>query len=123
MNSNTYGSSHRGWNPIALLNDLYTAWRLLWHPRVPFILKLFLPVLAAIYWVWPLDLIPGVPIDDIAVLLLAARFFVQMAPADVLDELRGRWGGGLSGGHSPGDASSGDDANTVSTTWRVIDDE
>ena len=104
---------------MALLTDLVTAWRLLWHPRVPVTLKLFLPVLAAAYWVWPIDLLPGMPFDDVAVLLVAARFFVNMAPKDIVNDIRFSRGFG-----SRNDTKSEwDDGDTVSTTWHVVDDE
>jgi uncharacterized membrane protein YkvA (DUF1232 family) len=74
-----------------LLRDLTVAWRLLWDPRVPGLLKLLLPVLALIYLLSPLDLLPGLPFDDIAVLLAAARLFVALAPrTSVADAFRGR---------------------------------
>ena len=96
-----------------------TAWRLLWHPRVPVTMKLFLPVLAAAYWIWPIDIMPGMPFDDVAVLLLAARFFVQMAPKDIVNDIR--FGSGF--GQQHGNQSTWDDGDTVSTTWHVVDDD
>ena len=72
----TGNSAHRsppgGWNLSSIVRDVGIAWRLFWDPSVPSLLKLLLPVLALIYWISPLDLIPG-PFDDIAILLLAAR--------------------------------------------------
>lgn len=103
------------WNVEAILRDFATAWRLFWSPRVPAALKLLLPVVALVYWLSPLDLLPGLPLDDIAVLILALRFFVQMAPTDVVQEMRG-------GRTQPPPHPSTDD-NTIDTTWRVVDDK
>lgn len=107
--NSTSGAS--GLNPAALLNDIFTAWRLLWSARVPVGLKLLLPILALVYWFSPIDLMPLNPIDDIALLILALKLFIQFAPDDAVDQTRG----------NPGSHSSGDD--TIDTTWRVIDDE
>jgi len=49
------------------------------NPRVPLYLKLLLPAGALAYWFWPMDLLPGLPIDDVAVLLIALRVFLSLA--------------------------------------------
>lgn len=108
-----------GWNPAALANDLATAWRLLRSPQVPTALKVLLPAAAALYWVSPIDLLPGLPIDDIALMIIALKLFVQMAP-DV--------SGPATGGQAAGDARRGNNANgnatgdVVDTTWSVVED-
>lgn len=96
------------WNLQAILRDLGAAWRLFWDPKVPVLFKLLLPVAAMIYWVWPIDLIPGIPLDDIAVLILALRLFVQLASPSTPP--------------SPAATPANDDDNTIDTTWRVIKD-
>jgi uncharacterized membrane protein YkvA (DUF1232 family) len=106
-------SGARGLNPVALLNDIFTAWRLLWSARVPFGLKLLLPVLALVYWFSPIDLLPLNPIDDIALLILALKLFIQFAPGEAVDEVQGN---GRRASYSDGD-------DAIDTTWRVIDDE
>ena len=107
-------SSYRGasgnWNIGAVMRDASMAWRLFWNPQVPATLKLLLPVAALIYWVSPVDLIPGLPFDDIALLILALKLFVQLAPEAAKRSAP-----------SQPDAAAGD-ADTVDTTWRVIDD-
>ena len=62
-----------------LLNQWMQAGRLVLDSRVPFNLKLMLPIAAVVYWLWPLDLMPGLPFDDIAVLFFALTFFVKLA--------------------------------------------
>lgn len=90
-----------------LIHHGQLAWRLLRHPRMPLIYKL-IPALAVIYIVSPLDLVPDFfPVvgylDDLTILLLALKFFIQLAPPDVMDEVEGR-------------------AQAVPTTFRVHDD-
>jgi len=92
------------WNLQAILSDLKEAWRLIRDPSVPTILKLLLPGAAVLYFIWPLD-IPG-PFDDIAILILALRFFVQLASPSPTS--------------APPPSAPPEDANTIDTTWRVI---
>jgi uncharacterized membrane protein YkvA (DUF1232 family) len=94
-----------------LINEMVTAARLAFDGRVPFHLKLMLPIAALVYWIWPIDLMPGLPFDDVAVLILALHFFVQMAN-QVLD--------GKQGVTTPQGAASSD-GNVVDTTWRRIE--
>ncbi|MEZ4664094.1 MAG: hypothetical protein R2911_41710 [Caldilineaceae bacterium] len=106
MNSNNAKSG--GFSPTAILRDLSTAWQLLWDPRVPAILKLTLPVFAAVYWFFPLDLLPGIVLDDMAVVVLTAKLFVYLASQSTAG--------------ANANNSSSDDDNTVSTSWQVVDD-
>jgi hypothetical protein len=104
------------------MRDGITAWRLLWDPRVPTILKLALPLLAVVYWLSPLDLLPGLPFDDIAVLLVALRMFVSLAPQQSVNDA---FNGGPSAGGNPAGQPprrGEDDQNVIDTTWRVLDD-
>jgi uncharacterized membrane protein YkvA (DUF1232 family) len=108
-----YRSAFGKWSLRALLADLGNTWRLLWDPAVPALLKLALPLLALIYWIYPFDLIPFLPIDDIAVVLLLARIFVNVAP------LTRGFGAET---RTPPSAKENDDPNFIETTWRVIDE-
>lgn len=49
-------------------------WALLRSPRVPLREKLLFAIPAALYWVLP-DVMPFMPVDDIAVTLLLAGWF------------------------------------------------
>lgn len=68
------------------------AWRLLWDKRVPFWTKL-IPI-ATIAWVMPIippDIIPDAApvlgqLDDIAILMLGMKLFVELAPTDIVRE-------------------------------------
>jgi len=67
------------------------AWRLFRDQRVPLWTKL-IPSGALVYVLSPIDFIPAavVPglgqLDDIAVLLLGIKFFIELAPPDVVRE-------------------------------------
>jgi uncharacterized membrane protein YkvA (DUF1232 family) len=66
------------------------AWRLFFDERVPAWAKL-IPPAALAYVVLPLDIIPDVALglgqlDDIAVLLIGVKLFIEVAPQDVVRE-------------------------------------
>ncbi|MFQ6101398.1 MAG: YkvA family protein [Anaerolineae bacterium] len=66
------------------------AWRLFWDKRVPLWTKL-IPPAALAYVLFPVDIIPDVALglgqlDDIAVLLLGTKLFIELAPPDVVRE-------------------------------------
>lgn len=104
-----------GWGWSHLLRDLVATWRLLFDPRVPGLLKLALPVLALVYMVSPLDLLPLLPFDDIAIALLAARLFVALAPKESVN----RAFGGQPVELPP--APRREEGEVIDTTWRVIE--
>jgi uncharacterized membrane protein YkvA (DUF1232 family) len=96
------------WNFQAIQKDMAKAWRLFWDPKVPLALKIVLPIAALVYWIFPIDLIPGIPLDDIAILVLALRLFVQLASPKPAA--------------APPAPTPDDDENTIETSWRVIKD-
>ena len=66
------------------------AWRLFWDKRVPTWTKLIPPVALA-YVAFPVDLIPDVALglgqlDDLAVLLIGVKLFIELSPPDVVHE-------------------------------------
>ena len=66
------------------------AWRLLWDKRVPAWTKLIPPVALA-YVIFPIDIIPDVALglgqlDDIAIVLLGAKLFIELAPPEIVRE-------------------------------------
>ncbi len=120
MNQRTPGRSMpNGWNWNTLLRDLVATWRLLWDPSVPGLLKFALPFLALLYWISPIDLIPLMPFDDIAIVLLAARLFVALSPKDSVNRA---FGGNRNNASSGQGATRQDDGDVIDTTWRVIDE-
>ena len=60
--------------------------------RVPLLVKL-LPLFAAAYLASPIDLLPGIPFDDIAFALLALALMVKLTPKGVLEDLLGKAAG------------------------------
>lgn len=111
-----------GWSWTNLLRDAVATWRLLWDPSVPGLLKLALPFMALIYLISPLDLIPLMPLDDIAIVMLAARLFVALSPRDSVNRA-------FNGGAAPDSTRYGgrdaanrhDDGEVIDTTWRVVE--
>ena len=69
-----------GWRFSDILRDFAVVWQLMGDPQVSILLRVGFPLLAILYWLSPIDLWPGMPIDDIAAIVLAGRLFVQLAP-------------------------------------------
>lgn len=66
------------------------AWRLLLDPRVPAITKV-VPFITVAYLVSPVDLFPDLALglgqlDDLAVLFIGLRMFVDLCPLDLVEE-------------------------------------
>lgn len=86
------GSDSSSFDLAEIIDRVRLAWRLLLDDRVPVLVKA-VPVLAILYALWPIDLIPDLfpalgQLDDIAILLLALNWFIQASPADVVDAIR-----------------------------------
>jgi uncharacterized membrane protein YkvA (DUF1232 family) len=70
------------------VRDVKLAFWLIRQRDVPILIKV-VPVLALIYVISPIDLIPGfIPIlgqaDDVVILMLGIRFFLHLAPPSVV---------------------------------------
>ena len=92
-------------------------WRLMTDRRVPTWTKL-IPPLAILYVLSPIDLVPdpllGVgQLDDLAVLLISFRVFMELCPSGLVQRIRDE----LSG--SPPPDPEGD---VVDASYRVLDD-
>ena len=92
-------------------------WRLLADARVPVLPKLIIP-LVIVYVVSPIDLIPDVmPIvgqmDDLAVIFMGIRFFIELCPADIVMEHRRAIAGSAGEAHD----------EYVDGTYHVVDDD
>ncbi len=66
-------------------------WRMFWSREVPPLVKL-LPFAAVLYIISPLDFIPdAIPalgqLDDIGMLLLSLKLFINMSPQAVVDDI------------------------------------
>ena len=73
----------------ALISHVRLTVRLLREPRVPLLIKA-LPVLAVLYAIWPLDVVPDfLPVlgqfDDLGVILIAVGAFLKLCPAGAID--------------------------------------
>ena len=101
---------------MKLINFLSTAWQLFWDPKVPGTLKFFLPVLAMIYWISPIDLIPFIPLDDLVIVTIALRMFVALAQGRSVGPM-----GAPSG--TAGQQGNRVEDDSIVTTWRVVDDD
>lgn len=122
-------TNDRGGLLAELLKQLNLVWKLLLDARVPASTKLLLPLMALAYVIFPIDLIPDVlpvlgQLDDLAIVLLAVRLFVMLAPPDVVAFHRGETPAGRA---APGDSASaagggaGGTGRVVDGTYRVVD--
>lgn len=107
-----------------LVSNAHLAWRLMTDGRVALWTKLVVPALMGAYLVWPADLLPDVvpvlgQLDDLAVLLLSVRLFIQLCPADIVKEYRSN----LSRGNASPQASTANptEGEVVDGQYRVID--
>jgi uncharacterized membrane protein YkvA (DUF1232 family) len=110
---------------VGLLTDIVRngqlAWRLLIDRRVSLALKLIIPGLLVAYLISPIDLLPDViplvgQIDDLAILVLSIKLFIELCPKDVVREFRDGLTGNVSSHHT--EAGSGD---AVDVEYRVIE--
>ncbi len=80
---------------IAWLKDFFRqlrlAWYLLWDGRVALWTKL-IPPAVLVYVILPIDILPHFPpkglkrLDDLAIVLLGVRLFIELAPPEVVRE-------------------------------------
>jgi len=73
-----------------LVRQAQLAWRLFLDPRVPWPSKI-IPPAVLIYILSPIDIIPDPglglgQLDDLAVLLLGIKLFIELAPAEIVRE-------------------------------------
>ena len=74
-----------------LINRLRLTYRLMNDTRVPITTKM-IPIAVIVYIVSPLDLMPFIPIDDIAVLIAGLRAFEALVPDYIVHEHRSALG-------------------------------
>lgn len=106
-----------------LMQNLQLAWSLMLDPQVSLALKALVPVLAAIYVIMPIDLIPEVvpilgQLDDVAMVLLLVRLFIALAPKDVVQQHKS----GTGGARAAAGAGTGDADDVVDADFRVMND-
>ncbi len=108
----TSGSRPGSRNVKGAMRDAQSIWQVLRDPSVPGMWKWLLPVGAFIYWIWPLDLIPFLPFDDIAVVIVAMSMFLKMMARESQNS--------QTTNAQPG-AATPHDENAIDATWRVVD--
>jgi uncharacterized membrane protein YkvA (DUF1232 family) len=108
-----------------LLRQSRLAWRLLRDSRVPGWVKI-IPIGGLLYLISPIDLVPGFmlpgigQVDDLVLLLLAMKAFVDLSPPGIvrehLEQLFGETSEKAANrGHSPG--------NTIDAPYRIVKDD
>ena len=101
----------------AIIRELRLIVRLMVNRQVPLGAKL-VPLVTVGYILSPIDLapdwFPGLgQLDDLAILLIGLRLFVEMCPREVVQQVRG---------DMRDRAPAGPDADVVDTTYRVLDE-
>jgi len=78
---------------VELVRNGRLVWRLLRDARVATATKLLIPGLVGAYLLWPVDLLPDVipflgQIDDLVLLALGAKLFIQLCPPEIVQQHR-----------------------------------
>ena len=102
-----------------ILRNAQLAWHLLLDRRVGLLLKLIIPGLWLGYLILPVDLLPDfIPVlgqlDDLAILALGIKIFIEMCPKDIVSEYRGD----TSSTSSPIEPNGNEDA--IDADYRVV---
>jgi uncharacterized membrane protein YkvA (DUF1232 family) len=106
-----------------IMNNARLAYKLFRDPRVSKVTKLAIPGLVAAYLLMPIDLLPDlVPVlgqlDDLAIIALALKFFVDLSPKWLVEFYRDELAGKAS---SASDPRAPRKDKTVDGDYRVID--
>ena len=105
-----------------LLNNVRVAWKLFHDPRVSKLTKFALPGLAAAYFLLPIDLLPDFllgfgQLDDLALMALGLKLFIDMSPKWLVQFYRDQVAG-----KNPSDpAGPSDRSKTVDGNYRVME--
>jgi uncharacterized membrane protein YkvA (DUF1232 family) len=108
-----------------LLRQSRLAWRLLKDSRVPGWVKV-IPIGGLLYLLSPIDLIPGLvlpglgQVDDLVLLLLALKAFIDLSPPGIVREHLEQLFGETSELESNRTRSSG---STIDAPYRVVKDD
>jgi uncharacterized membrane protein YkvA (DUF1232 family) len=105
-----------------LIRSVRLVWQLLLDSRVPLLTKLIIPALMGLYILSPIDLVPdwllGLgQLDDLAVLVVAVKLFIELSPQDIVQEHLRR----LAGGGSTPSSGAAPEGEVVDGDYRVID--
>ncbi|NOX62111.1 MAG: DUF1232 domain-containing protein [Chloroflexi bacterium] len=109
-------------SPAEFFQNFVIAWKLMRDGRVNPLLRFGIPLLALIYVLFPIDVIPDIipglgQIDDIGVILLALQMLVQFVSPDIVDGYRS------DARPSRDDAATGQskDDDVVDADYRVVE--
>ncbi len=95
-----------------IVRNIGIAWRLMSNPSVSPWVKTLLPVLALIYYFSPIDLLPGLPFDDLVLLLLVfPQLMIRLSPPEAVAE--------ATYGVAPS-AQEEEDEDTIDVPWRTV---
>lgn len=80
-----------GWFKDAF-REFQLSWQLLFDPDVPMSSKV-IPLLTAAYFIMPVDLLPDLALglgqlDDLAIILIGLKLFVDVCPPDIVEKHR-----------------------------------
>ena len=101
-----------------IMKQIRLVWRLLSDPTVPMWVKI-IPPLALLYVIFPIDLVPDPvlglgQLDDLAVILIGLKLFIEMSPGGIVERYRDELAG---------NTPSEPEGEVVDASYRVIDDE
>lgn len=101
-------------------------WRLMNDERVPSWLKVGLPLLVALYFVSPIDLIPDFllglgQLDDLGVVLLGMALFIRLAPEVAVVEHRRAMGMDTEGSSGEATRPTSRNSEPIEGEYRVKD--
>ncbi len=95
-----------------IVRNLGIAWRLMHNPSVPLWVRILLPVPFLTYYLSPVDLLPGIPLDDLLLLLVVfPRLMIRLSPPAAVETAT--YGGTL---HTRQE----EDENTIDVPWRTV---
>jgi uncharacterized membrane protein YkvA (DUF1232 family) len=105
---------------LEILRNGQLAYKLMQDPRVATATKILIPVVVAAYVLSPIDLLPDfIPVlgqlDDLAIIALAVKLFISLAPPAVVAEHQGN----VNSTSAPGNTGA-PAGETVDATYRVV---
>lgn len=104
-----------------IIRSVRLVWRLLSDRRVPLLNKLVLPGLFLAYLLWPVDLVPDFlplfgQLDDLALLTLGMKLFIDLCPAELVRQHRDDIHPG-----DPGQPVTDGSGEVVDAEYRVVE--
>lgn len=96
-----------------ILQNVGVAWRLMQMSSVSPWVKFLLPFLALVYYFVPFDLMPGLPFDDLfVVLIIFPQLMIRFSPPEAVAAARQ--------GRAYQETSSEPDDEAIEAPWQVI---